>query len=108
MSTRVGTRAFFIAGVVICLVVAGLLSLVASGHPDGLEFVADQTGFLGAAEDSATAGSLFADYQTRGVEDARLSGALAGVAGVAVMLLVSGVLFGALRRRRAPASSAQA
>ena len=71
---RVGTRTFFVGAVVVCLLVAAVASFYASAHPDGLEFVAEQTGFLHAAEDSATAGSPFADYQTSGIDNPRLSG----------------------------------
>ena len=61
--------------------------------------VAEQTGFIDAAEDSATAGSPLAGYQTSGVDDARISGGLAGVIGVVVMLVVSTALFRLVRRR---------
>ena len=82
------------------LLVAGVASYYASSHPDGLEYVAEQTGFIDAAEDSATADSPLADYQTSGVDDARLSGGLAGVIGVVVMLLLSTGLFWLSRRDR--------
>ena len=83
----------------VTLVLAGGLSFYASSHPDGLEHVAESTGFLGSAEDSATAGSPLADYQTRGVDDERVSGGLAGLIGVTAVLGLSGGLFWALRRR---------
>ena len=47
--------------------------------------------------------SPFADYGTEGVDNERLSGGLAGVAGVALTLGIGGALFLALRRRSAPA-----
>lgn len=83
----------------VTLVLAGGLSFYASRHPDGLEHVAESTGFLGSAEDPATAGSPLADYQTRGVDDERVSGGLAGLIGVTAVLGLSGGLFWALRRR---------
>lgn len=92
-------RTFLALGLLVCLLVAGVASYYASSHPDGLEYVAEQTGFIDSAEDSATADSPLADYSTRGVEDARLSGGLAGVIGVVVMLLASSALFWSLRRR---------
>ena len=82
------------------LVIAGVLSFYASGHPDGLEFVAESTGFLETAQDSAAAGSPLADYAVSGVEDARLSGGLAGIIGVLVTLLLAGGLTWVVRRRR--------
>ena len=98
------TRRLFAVALVISLLVAGVASYYASSHPDGLEYVAEQTGFIESAEDSATADSPLADYQTSGVDDARLSGGLAGVIGVVVMLVLSTGLFWVVRRRE-PADS---
>ena len=47
----------------------------------------------------ASSGSPFAGYATRGVDDARLSGGIAGVVGVAAVGALAGGLFMALRRR---------
>jgi len=99
------TRRFFAAAIVVTLLVAGGLSSYASSHPDGLEHVAAQTGFLGSAEDSAAADGPLAGYETSGVDDGRLSGGVAGVVGVLVMLLLSTGLFWVLRRRT-PAADA--
>lgn len=105
MSTpRMSTRRFFVVALLASLLVAGVASYYASSHPDGLEYVAEQTGFIDSAEDSATADSPLADYQTSGVDDARLSGGLAGVVGVVVMLVLSTGLFWLVRRRE-PADS---
>jgi len=97
----VSTRRFFAVALLVSLLVAGVASYYASAHPDGLEHVAEQAGFLHSAKDSAAADSPLADYQTSGVDDARISGGLAGVIGVVVMLVLSTVLF-RLVRRRAP------
>jgi hypothetical protein len=86
-------RAFFAAAILVTLLLAGFASYYASERPDGLEYVAGQTGFGDTAEDSATADSPLADYETRGVDNPRLSGALAGVAGVALVALLGGGLF---------------
>ena len=53
-------RTLYVAVLVIALVIAGVGSLYASGHPDGLEYVAGKAGFLTSAEDSPTTGSPFA------------------------------------------------
>jgi cobalt/nickel transport protein len=98
-------RTFLALGLLVCLLVAGVASFYASSHPDGLEYVAEQTGFIDTAEDSATADSPLADYSTRGVDDDRLSGGIAGVIGVVVMLLLSSGLFWTLRRRQDTAVS---
>lgn len=92
-------RTFFAIGVLLTLLLAGVASYYASSHPDGLEYVAGQTGFGDSAEDSATDDSPLADYQTEGVEDDRLSGALAGLAGVGLVALLGGALFWTLGRR---------
>lgn len=96
---RVSTRALWWTGLLLSLVIAALLSFYASSHPDGLESVAEKTGFLEQAEDSPATDSPLSDYQTRGVEDERLSGAVAGVVGAAVVLVLTGGLAFALRRR---------
>ena len=98
------TRRFFAVALVVSLLLAGVASYYASSHPDGLEYVAEQTGFIDSAEDSATADSPLADYQTTGVDDRRVSGGLAGVIGVVVMLVLSTGLFWVVRRRE-PADS---
>ena len=104
--TRRRTTVFLLVGLLVALLVAGVGSYYASSHPDGLEHVAAEVGILDSAEESATADSPLADYQTSGVDDARLSGGIAGVTGVLVMLLLSTGLFWALRRRGTPADTA--
>lgn len=96
---RLSTRTLVVVGLVVCLVLAGLVSGYASSHPDGLEHVAEQVGLARSAQDSGTADSPLADYETQGV-DGRLSGGLAGVVGVLVTALLMGLLLVLLRRRR--------
>lgn len=87
-------------GLGVALLLAGVVSFYASGFPDGLEWVAGQTGFEQAATEHAAFGySPFADYQIVGLEDARLSGGLAGVAGTLVVLAVGMGLMWLLGRR---------
>jgi cobalt/nickel transport protein len=96
---RIPTRTLLVVGVVISLLLAGVVSFYASGHPDGLELVAGEKGFLGSATGHGSSRSPFADYATRGIDDARLSGGVAGIVGVAVVGAIAGGLFMALRRR---------
>ncbi|MEV7428408.1 PDGLE domain-containing protein [Nocardioides sp. NPDC092400] len=96
---RVSTRALVVAGLVVALLVAGVASYYASAHPDGLEHVAGETGFLDSAEDSPTSNSPFADYSTKGVDDERLSVGIAGVLGTLAVLVLAGGLALLLRRR---------
>jgi hypothetical protein len=95
----VSNRTFWLAALVVTLLLAGVGSYYASSHPDGLEYVAEKTGFLDTAEDSPAADSPFADYGTKGVDDARLGGGMAGVAGVLIVLVLAGGLAYAVRRR---------
>lgn len=92
-------QTFLIAGFVTSLILAGAASFYASSSPDGLEYVASQTGFEHTARDSATADGPLADYQATGVDDKRLSGGLAGVIGTSTVALIAGGLFWGLRRR---------
>jgi cobalt/nickel transport system permease protein len=93
-------RTFLLAGLLVALVLAGFVSFYASASPDGLERVAGDKGFDARAEDHRFADGPLADYGTKGVGDERLSGGLAGVAGVVLTFAVGGVLFLALRRNR--------
>lgn len=98
-------RKLFLVGLLVALLIAGVGSYYASSHPDGLEFVAHKTGFLDSAKDSSTAGSPMADYQTKGVDNERLSGGLAGVTGSLLVLVLAGGTAWAVRRRGRPSST---
>lgn len=101
---RISTRALVIAGVVVAFVLAGFVSYYASSSPDGLEYVAGEQGFLDTAEEhKSSADSPMADYATRGVDDGRLSGAVAGITGTALVLVVAGGVAYLVRRRPTPA-----
>ena len=93
------TLRFWITGLALALVVAGVGSWYASSAPDGLERSAQEAGFAATADDSATARSPLADYAVDGLDDGRLSGGLAGVVGVAVTLVLAGGLTLLVRRR---------
>ena len=95
-------RTFFVAALLVALGIAGFGSYYASAHPDGLEHVAETTGFADTADEAKTADSPLADYQAEGVDDERASGGLAGMAGVVIVLVLMGGLAFALRRRRTP------
>jgi hypothetical protein len=98
-------RAFLAAGLLAALVLAGVVSFYASNSPDGLMKVAGDKGFLGSAEPHHADGSPLAGYGTKGVDDARLSGGVAGVAGVGLTLLIGGGLFLAIRRKGTAANT---
>jgi cobalt/nickel transport protein len=93
------TRTLLLTGLLVALLLGGVASYYASSNPDGLEYVAEQTGFLDSADDHAAGDGPMADYAVRGVEDDRLSGGLAGVVGIGVTLLLAGGLALVVRRR---------
>jgi cobalt/nickel transport protein len=95
----VRTRTFVLVGLLVSLLVAGGVSYYASSAPDGLEFVAEKVGFNDAAQEHQGADGPLADYRVRGIEDDRLSGGLAGVAGALVVLAITGGGVLLLRRR---------
>lgn len=94
------TRTVVVVGLAVAVLLAAVVSFHASASPDGLEQVARQTGFIHTAEDSATAESPLAGYAMRGVSSGRLSGGLAGVAGVAAVGALTVGLTWLLRRRQ--------
>jgi hypothetical protein len=89
-----GGKAVWVGG----LVIAGLLAVLsplASAHPDGLEWVAEQKGFLDAAR--VPLYKLIPDYIFPGISNATLASIVAGIVGV---LLVFGVALGVAYMRR--------
>ena len=92
-------RTLWLVGLAVALLIAGVGSYYASSHPDGLEHVAEQTGFGDRADEHDTADGPFADYRTKSVDDDRLSGGIAGVVGTLVVLVLAGGLFWGVRRR---------
>jgi cobalt/nickel transport protein len=92
-------RTFFALALLVALLIAGVGSFYASSHPDGLNFVAERTGFVDREQPSAASDGLFAGYKTRGITDDRFSGGVAGVAGAVLVLAIGGGLFWVLRRR---------
>jgi hypothetical protein len=96
---RIPTRVVLVAGLLVALLLAGVISFYASGSPDGLERVAADKGFLDRADEHAAAGGPLADYQARGVDNDRIAGGVAGITGAVVVLLVMGGLTYVVRRR---------
>lgn len=91
---------FYLAFFAASLIVAGALSFYASSHPDGLEKVAEDVGFLETAKDSSVSGSPLADYGIAGLENARLSVGLSGVIGVLATAVVAYLVFAFSKRMR--------
>ncbi len=100
-STTQRIRGFVLAGLAVALLLALVVSGFASSSPDGLERVAEDTGFAATAEDHQFGGSPVADYTVQGVENERVSTGLAGVVGVIITFAVGmGVVLLASRGRR--------
>ncbi|MFH8800571.1 energy-coupling factor ABC transporter permease [Streptomyces sp. NPDC017936] len=100
VAARTSRRTLWVTGLVTSLVLAGFVSFYASASPDGLEKVAADKGIDAKAEEHAAAGSPLADYGVKDVDDARLSGGLAGVIGVGVTVAAGSAVFWTVRRRR--------
>jgi len=93
------TKRFFLAALLVTVVLAGFVSYYASSKPDGLEKVAQDKGINAQEKDHALKDSPLGDYGVKGVDSERLSGGLSGVIGVAAVLALGGGLFWVLRRR---------
>lgn len=89
---------FYLYFFLISLAIAGGLSFYASSHPDGLEKVAEDTGFLDTAKDSAVSDSPLADYGISGVADERVSVGLSGVIGIFVTAAIAFGTFALIKR----------
>jgi cobalt/nickel transport protein len=94
------SKKFYIGGALVSLLLAGVVSFYASSHPDGLEKVAGDVGFIETAKDPATAGSALADYGVEGIENERASVGVAGVIGVVATGAVATGLFLYLGKRK--------
>lgn len=100
MKAKISTKVFAVTAIVVCLSLAGVISYYAANTPDGLTRVASDHGLDDKQKDHATDESPLAGYNAKGVADKRLSGGLAGVAGVLVVLTVASGLTYVVRRRR--------
>jgi cobalt/nickel transport protein len=107
-------RKFILAGLLVALLLAGIVSNFASSQPDGLDSVALK-GCTVSGEGKITSGdcparhekanqterSPLAGYGIRGIDNPYLSTGLAGVLGVGVTFGIGAGLFWLARRRRA-------
>ncbi|MFH1969925.1 MAG: energy-coupling factor ABC transporter permease [Verrucomicrobiota bacterium] len=92
-----GGAAVWVGGLVIAAILA-IASPLASAHPDGLEWVAEQKGFLGAAR--APLYNVIPDYIFPGITNEAFATIIAGILGT---LLVFGVTLGvAYAQRKRP------
>ncbi len=87
-------RTVWIGGLLVAVALA-VISPLASAHPDGLEWVAEQQNFLSLARGPFY--ELLPDYTIPGISNAAVSTILAGVVGLAI---VAGVAYLMTLRRR--------
>jgi cobalt/nickel transport protein len=85
-------------GLAIALAVGALLSLAASPHPDGLERVAQDKGFLDKTLTVPLLRSPLPGYLFPGISDRRLATGLAGFLGTLVLFAVGWAVGWALRQ----------
>jgi hypothetical protein len=91
-------RGVVLVGMLAALLLAGFGSYYASSAPDGLARVAIDNGLDRGEQDHALGDSPLAGYSLKGVDDERLSGGLAGIAGVALTFLLGGAIALGVRR----------
>jgi len=87
---------WWVIGLLLALGVA-LLSPLASPHPDGLERVAEDEGFLDQAEDAPY--EFIPDYAFPGIENEAVGTIVAGLAGTVLLFVLGCALAWLLRRR---------
>ncbi len=93
-SAKAGGRGWIVGGIAVTLLVI-LVSPFASGFPDGLEWVAEEKGFLDTAVDAPF--QILPDYSIPALGENGLSTILAGVIGA---LVVAAIAFGLARLLR--------
>lgn len=82
-------KGVLVGGFLIAITLA-VLSPLASSHPDGLEWVAEETGFLSFAREAFF--EVIPDYTFPGIHDPSIATIVAGIIGVVIVFLVVGGL----------------
>ena len=103
-------RLFVVAGLLVGLGLAILVSPFASSQPDGLEKVAEEQEFADAGREHDLADGPLADYGVERVDDEEVGTATAGLIGTLLTFGIGMGLFALLRtlRRRGPGARAPA
>jgi cobalt/nickel transport protein len=94
-------KKFFIAGVIIAVLIAVLAPFVASSNPDGLESSSEK---FDSAEgkDDPSYDSPLADYSIPGIDNDKYSGAIAiGLGTIIILLIVIGMSYAFKRNKKA-------
>lgn len=93
------SRKFYLSGIFISLLLAGVISFYASSAPDGLEKVASEIGFSESAQENINANGTLADYGVKGFKNERASVGIAGVIGVVGTAVTAGLIFKFIARK---------
>lgn len=94
-----GGRFVWIGGLALALALT-ILSPLASAHPDGLEWVAEQQGFLNSAQEPGF--EIIPDYVLPGVSNEALATIAAGIIGTLIVFGVGLILANSRRKRAQP------
>jgi cobalt/nickel transport system permease protein len=97
----VGSRGLVIGGIAVAVLLA-ILSPLASAFPDGLEWVAEEHGFLGSAQGAPF--EIIPDYVFPGIADERVATIVAGIVGLGLVFGVM-LLMRVARRKRESTSA---
>jgi cobalt/nickel transport system permease protein len=89
--------ALWVVGLIIALALA-IASPLASAYPDGLEWVAEQRGFLEAAQGPAY--QIIPDYVLPGISNEALATILAGIIGTLIVFGISAMVAYSKRNRK--------
>lgn len=98
-------RYWWVAGLLLAVAVV-LFSPLASSHPDGLERVAEDTGFIEEAQPSPY--EVLPDYTVPGVRNEAVSTIAAGIIGTLLLFVLGYGFSRAVRRRGGAEGSANA
>lgn len=101
---RPGIKLVGAAIFVVALILAGIVSFYAANSPDGLTKVSEDKGFASSQRTHGAQDGPFAGYGTSFIDNDRLSGGVAGVVGVLVVLALGSGLTLAVRRKRSDES----
>jgi len=103
--SRKAAGSFVSAGLAVAVALVVFVAPIAGSDPDGLERVAEDTGFAATAEDNAYSGPL-ADYGVAGLDNDALGTIIAGMVGTGLTFAAGMILVGFARRRSHPAEVA--
>jgi cobalt/nickel transport system permease protein len=101
LGKQAGGVALWVVGLIIAVALA-IASPLASAYPDGLEWVAEQRGFLDAAQRPAY--EVIPDYVLPGVSNEALATILAGIIGTLLVFGIAAAVAYSRRNRKAAQS----